>query len=262
MKKPVYKRGFNEIRKEQERREKAKELRKGKLWRFMLKEGEEDVPVRFLTEQPFTFYEHTIKEGGNFLNVPCIGEDCPYCEGKKPQFVGAWLVVDMREFEVKERDDNGNETGKKKKIKDRIKLLVRGVKTAGTLDRLSRKYGLMDKIWDVSRTGKGTDTVWNFEVRQEDELTEKQLNALLAQLPEEYRDADPYDIVQDQLEKDFNLVMQEVNGESSGDEGDDGEVDADSVKSKLQPVEDDGEEEEKPQKKSLKPKAKKHLKRM
>ena len=54
-------RGFKAHQEEQQRREKEKEKRKGRVWRFFLQDGEEDVPIRFLTEEPILFYEHTIK---------------------------------------------------------------------------------------------------------------------------------------------------------------------------------------------------------
>jgi hypothetical protein len=260
----VAKRGFKAVREEQARREKAKEMKKGLLWRFFItKKDPEDIPVRFLTEEPICFYEHTISEGGKFTNVPCIGDGCPHCEEKKPTYVAGWLVVDGREIEVDEKDSNGNKTGKKKVIKDRIKLLVRGMTTAGQLDRLSRKYGLLDKMWYVTRTGTGTDTVWNFDRGDTDELTDKQMKALFAQLPEELRDLDPYDIVEGQIK----MAMELASGESDSSENEEEESAEDkeelkaNVKSKIQKIDDSEDDEEVPAKKPARTLARKPLKK-
>lgn len=270
MKKSLFKRGFKSVRDEQERREKAKEMRKGRLWRFLIsKDDPEDVPLRFLTEEPLCYYEHTIKEGGKFLNIPCIGDGCPHCEDKKPSYVAAWLVVDGREIEVDEKDSNGNKTGKKKIIKDRIKLLVRGITVAGQLDRLSRKFGLLDKMWYVTRTGSGTDTVWNFDRGDTDELTDKQLKALFAQLPEDLRDLDPMEIVERQIQMEMDLAGGNVEEEEEESEEEKEKL-AKKVKSKVQRLsstedddDDDSEEgeDEKPAKKESQKPAKKLLKK-
>jgi len=191
--------GFKAFHEENERRKKIIEAKRGKLFRFFLKDGEQDVPIRFLTSEPVLFYEHTIKSGENFVNVTCIGEDCPYCEDKSPTFKGAFLIVDGREFEIDERDQNGNKTGKKKTVKDRLKLLVRGQTDLAKLDRLSSKWGLDDRIYYVSRIGSGQATIYEYDRGEKEKLTPKQLSELLLQLPEKYRDMDLYDIVEAQI---------------------------------------------------------------
>ena len=190
MKKELFKKGFKAVAEETERREKAKEAKKGKLFRFFLKKDEEDIPIRFLTEEPICFWEHTVKEGTQFSTIPCTGDDCDLCaDGNKPRYVSAWLIVDRREGKYKDKD--GNE----KTYKDRIKLLVRGMKDASILERLSKKYGLTNREYTVTRTGEGTSTTWNFDRGDNDKLTPKQLEAILAQLPEKLSGMSLEDIV-------------------------------------------------------------------
>jgi len=240
------KRGYKAVREETDRREKAKELKKGRLWRFFIsKKDPEDIPIRFLTEEPICFYEHTINEGGKFLNIPCIGEGCTHCDVKKPTYMAGWLIVDGREVEVDEKDASGSKTGKKKIIKDRIKVLVRGMTTAGQLDRLSRKFGLLDKMWYVTRTGDGTGTVWNFDRGDTDELTDKQMKALFAQLPEELRTLDPYDIVEGQIQMEVELAKASTgDSEDSTETEEEKEALKSSVKSKVQSLEDSEDDKE------------------
>ena len=239
----LIKKGYKAVKEEVERREKAQEAKKGRLWRFFLKEDEEDVPIRFLTEEPLCYYEHSINDGGKWTNVACIGEGCELCETKKPSYQAAYLVVDGREFEANEYDAQGQKTGKKKKVKDRIKLLVRGTTVAGQLDRLSRKYGLLDKIWYVTRTGTGTNTVWGFDRGDVDELTEKQMKALMAQLPEELQKLAPDDIVEQQIMAEIDFARGDREDKTSDDEDDKEDIKA-KVKSKVQSLKDDDDDDD------------------
>jgi hypothetical protein len=247
MKGTMFKKGFKAVREEEARREKLKEMRKGRLWRFFIgKDDPEDIPIRFLTEEPICYYEHTVQEGGKFANIPCIGDGCEYCDSKKPSYAAAWLVVDGREFSVDEKDANGNKTGKKKTVKDRIKVLVRGITTAGQLERLSRKYGLMGRMYYVTRTGSGTDTVWNFDRGDNDELTDKQTKALFAQLPEEIRNLDPYEILERQIHMEMDFARGgETSNENSDDDDDESAEDVKAaVKSKVQKIKNDDDDED------------------
>jgi len=256
-------RGFKAHKQEEERREKEKKQRQGKLWRFFLADGEEDIPLRFLTEEPILFYEHSLKVGKNYTNETCKGEGCEHCEsGDRPSYKGAWLVTDGREREVKERK-NGKETGKTITISDQVKLYVRGSKDIAKLDRLSRKFGLTSRPWFATKTGTDTSTSYELDRGEEDELTEKQIKNLLAKLPEELRnhydgsDDSLMDIVESQVIDDFELNPSEDTGRDEDEEDEDDEDLDDDVES----VEDDEEEEEKPKKKlgSKKAGAKKSL---
>lgn len=210
------KRGFKAVKQEQERRERERKNRQGKLWRvFFPKNVDEEfeIPVRFLTDEPICYYEHTKFVDGKVSNYTCTGEDCPHCrEGDKPRFVGAFLVIDRTEFEYDEKDEQGNKTGKKLKGKDRLKLLVRGQQDLAVLDRLNSKYGLLDRDWYVFKTGTGTSTKWNFERGDLDEWTDEELQNIL---PEKFRGKDFYDILEQQIvgedeEKEDNSRDEEV----------------------------------------------------
>ena len=219
------KRGFNEAKKEQKRIEERRAKAGNSLWRFFLKDEEEDVPLRFLTEEPITFYEHSIQNNGKWENVTCIGDGCPHCEsGSKSSYKGAWLVVDGREFEYTDKN------GKKQTGQDQIRLYVRGSTDIGKLDRLSRKWGLTSRPWFANKTGSGTSTSYELDRGDEEELTEKELEIILAKLPEKYRkhaDASDeetlYDIVEDCL---FGDVI-EGDSPNSRDDDDDEDEDED-----------------------------------
>ena len=234
MKNQLVKRGFKAVKEEEKRREQLKEQMQGKLWRvFFPKNSEEDfeIPIRFLTEEPVCYHEHTKMVNGKVLNIPCIGDGCPECAGgDKPRFVGAFLVIDRTEFEYDERDANGNKTGKKVKGKDRLKLLVRGSQDLAQLDRLASKYGLLDRDWNVYKTGKDTTTKWNFDRGDLDEWTEEELNNLL---PEKYRGADFYEVIESQI----------MGTEDSDDKADDTD-DVPDVQSGVQNIDDDEDEDE------------------
>lgn len=189
--------GFSAFKAEEERRKKAFDSMKRKLWRFFITDKEENVPVRFLTEEPIVFFEHTFKTpSGGWTNESCIGEGCPHCaEGMKPQWVGAWLVVDGREFDQKVFKD-GKDTGTTKKVKDRIKLLVRGMKDVAKLAKRSKDFGLTTRQWFVTRTGTGNTTTWDFERSDTiEKLTPKTIDTLRQQLPAEIRSMDFEDII-------------------------------------------------------------------
>lgn len=256
MKKPLIKRGFKAVKEEEKRKEQLKEQRQGKLWRLFFPKdagGDFEIPVRFLTDEPVCFYEHTDYAGGKVTNTTCTGDGCPACaSGSKPRFVGAFLVIDRTEFEYEERDDKGNKTGKKIKGKDRLKLLVRGSQDLAQLDRLASKYGLLDRDWNIYKTGKDTSTKWNFDRGDLDEWTEEEIQNLL---PEKFRGKDFYDIVEEQL---MGISDDEDSKEDNEEEEDDSDLDA--VQDGVMSIEDEEEEEESPRK-TKKPKTKTKIKR-
>lgn len=233
------KRGFKAVKEEEKRREQAREQRQGKLWRvFFPKEADDDfeIPIRFLTDEPICYYEHTKYVNGKVSNYTCTGDGCPHCaDGDKPRFVGAFLVIDRTEFEYDERDDKGNKTGKKIKGKNRLKLLVRGQTDLASLDRLNSKYGLLDRDWTVYRTGTGTSTKWNFDRGDLDEWTEEELQNIL---PEKYRGRDFYDILEEQITGEF------TDKSTSEDDTIDEEVEG-KVMSGVQSLDDDEDTPEK-----------------
>lgn len=247
MNKDLFKKGFKAVKQEEERRKKQAEQRKGKLWRVFFPSNAAanyEIPIRFLTDEPICFYEHTVKEAGKYNNYTCTGNDCSICAtGDKPRFVGAFLVIDRTEVEIDERDANGKPTGKKKKVSDRAKLLVRGQKDLAVLDRLNSKYGLLDRDWIITKTGSGTSTTWSFDRGEVDDWSEKEIQA---KLPENLRGKDFYDILQEQV------VAPEESLDDDEDEA--------PVASGVQRLDDDEDEEEETPKK-ISPFTKKPLKK-
>lgn len=242
MKKPNIRRGYKAVKEEEARRERAREEMKGKLWRvFFPKNADEDfeIPVVFLTDEPICYKEHVIRENGKIENHTCTEDSsCPYCaEGDKPRFVGAFLVVDRSEVEVKDK-----KTKKTKIVKDRLKLLVRGTTDLAKLERLDRKYGLTDIEWAIMKTGTDTSTTWNFDRGDEVEFTKKELDNII---PEQFKGMDFYDIVEAQI------LPSEHDEEDDEDDYDEDEV-ADGVVGMDEDEEDEDEEDEAPRKSSRK----------
>lgn len=238
----LFKKGFEASREEKARQDEARESAGKKLWRFFMTAPEKgktstEAEVRFLTEEPINFYEHTIQGNRNgkvaYDNYTCTGANCPFCaDGDRPTYKGAFLVVDRREYEYKDKDGNS------KSGKDQVRLFVQGMRVVSQLDRISDKYGLSNRDVTLVRLGKGTETTYTVEKGDKDELTSKEIENLL---PEKLRDdydgtaESLYNIVEEQLMMNTKDYVQD-------EDEDEDEEDNDAVIG----VED---EEEKPKKK-------------
>ena len=217
----VFNRGFETAKEENRKQEEARENAGKKLWRFFLKDDGDEADLRFLTEEPVNFFEHTLKgsKGGKevFETYTCTGENCPFCEdGDKPTYKGAYLVIDRREFEYKDQK------GKKQTGKDQIRLFVQGMKVVSQLDRISDKYGLSNRDVTFIRLGSGTQTTYTIERGDEEKLSSKEIEGLLPEkLREEYDGTmdSLYDIIEEQL------VMNTKDYEPDSDENEDDEDD-------------------------------------
>ena len=217
----MFKRGYEASRAEKQRQDEAREAMGKKLWRFFLKDDGDEADLRFLTEEPVNFFEHTLKgsKGGKevFETYTCTGENCPFCEdGDKPTYKGAYLVIDRREFEYKDQK------GKKQTGKDQIRLFVQGMKVVSQLDRISDKYGLSNRDVTFIRLGSGTQTTYTIERGDEEKLSSKEIEGLLPEkLREEYDGTmdSLYDIIEEQL------VMNTKDYEPDSDENEDDEDD-------------------------------------
>lgn len=197
----LFKRGYKSVREEKTRQEEEAKRRQMGLFRLFLREDGEEAEIRFLTEEPINYYEHTIPNGRLFDNIPCIGADCPHCaDDDKPRFVGAFLILDKREYEYTDR-----QTGKKKTAKNQLRLYVQGTKVLSQLDRLSEKYGLTTHEYTLVRTGKGkNDTSYTFERGDKvGVMTRKEIEAIL---PERLREQ--YDGSMDSL---YAIIEAQIN---------------------------------------------------
>lgn len=241
----MFKRGYEASRAEKQRQDEAREAMGKKLWRFFLKDDGDEADLRFLTEEPVNFFEHTLKGSKSgkevFETYTCTGENCPFCEdGDKPTYKGAYLVIDHREFEYKDQK------GKKQTGKDQIRLFVQGMKVVSQLDRISDKYGLSNRDVTFIRLGSGTQTTYTIERGDEEKLSSKEIKGLLPEkLREEYDGTmdSLYDIIEEQL------VMNTKDYEPDSDDDEDGE---DDERAGVIGADDDEDEEPKSRLKSKK----------
>ena len=235
----MFKRGFKAVNEEKERQEEEKSKR-GSLFRFFLTKDKEEADVTFLTEQPVNFYEHTLKKTVNgkerYDSVPCVGDDCPHCaDGDRPSFKSAWLIVDHREVQYKDKE------GKTKTLQDQVRLLVYGTKTASQLDRKSEKYGLTGRFYTIVRLGKGTSTSYTFEHGDKYELTSEEIEEVL---PDNLKSE--YDGTMDSL---YTIIENEISKLAGVDE-DSSKDDKKEVDETIKTIYDDEDEEEREPKKS------------
>lgn len=218
----MFKKGYEAVREEKQRQDENREKMGKQLWRFFLSKDGEEATVRFLTEEPINFYEHTVKtiRGGKerYGNVICTDSlgGCSLCDGgDKPSFKGAFLIYDKRPYEYKDKN------GKKQTGKGQLRLYVQGARVLSQLDRLSERYGLTNRDYIITRSGSGTSTTYMFDRTDEvGKLSEAEISNMLPEKLREMYDGtidSLYAIVQNQLEM-------LVNG---GDDNDDDEDDDD-----------------------------------
>lgn len=255
----LFKKGYEAAREEKKRQEEAREQMGKRLFRFFLSGDGAEARVRFLTEEPINFNEHTVKtyRGGKerYDSVLCSGDDsCPHCEdGDKPSFKGAFLIWDYSEYESKDKN------GKKKKVRGSLKLYVAGTRVLSQLDRLSNRYGLTSRDYEISRTGTGTDT--SYMIERTDEVSKLTRSKIESMLPEKLKEEfdgtieSLYTIVEEQLkmylpdfeEKDDKEYKKRKNLVSDDDEDDDfDEDDEDTDDSDFVDLDDEEEDDDVP----------------
>ena len=253
----LFKQGYQAAREEAQRQEEVRANSGKRLWRFFLPKDGDEATVRFLTEEPINFQEHTIKTTRNgkdsYDTHICTKEmgHCPYCDnGDRPSFKGAFLIIDKRPYEYTDKN------GKKKTAKGQVRLYVSGARIISQLDRLSSRYGLTKRDYIITRSGSGTSTTYMFDRSDDiDRLTPEEIkNFLPEKLREDYDGTEEslYKILQDQLEMDIDSSV------SNDDEEEDDDSEEYSSRRNLVGVDDDEaededeEEEEPPKKKSSK----------
>ena len=135
----LFNRGYEKANKEIDKIEQERKKREGRLWRLFLKRDGDEVDIRFLTEEPISFYEHTVKKGNKFENIICTGEDCPLCEDDNPSFKGAYLVWDYTEYTDRNKKKHkwGKNTAGNRKNQERG-ILLSGI---GETDAADKKLG-------------------------------------------------------------------------------------------------------------------------
>ena len=232
----MFKKGYTAVREEKQRQDENREKAGKNLWRFFLQSDGDEADVRFLTEEPVTFYEHTVKTMRNgkeaYDTVVCNGdESCALCtNGDKPTFKGAFLIWDMRPFEYTDKD------GKKKTGNGQLRLYVQGARVLSQLDRISSKYGLTNRTITIVRLGKGTSTTYTIEKGDEEgKLSTAEIkNMLPEKLRESYNGTmdSLYSIIED-------CLSNSISGSSNDSEDDEEEY---ANRSNLVGVEDEEDE--------------------
>ena len=197
----MFNRGYDTAKEENRKQEEARENAGKKLWRFFLKGDGDEADIRFLTEEPINFWEHSIKtyvQGKErYESVICTGENCPHCADSKPSYKGAFLIYDLRDFTYKDKD------GKEQTQKGAVRLYVAGAKIVTQLDRLSKRYGLTSRVYTISRSGTGTATSYMFDRGDEQStLSPEKIKSLL---PDKL--AESYDGTMESL---YNIVTEQL----------------------------------------------------
>lgn len=232
----MFKKGYTAVREEKQRQDENREKAGKNLWRFFLANDGDEADVRFLTEEPVTFYEHTVKSMRNgketYDTIVCSGDDCTLCaSGDKPTFKGAFLIWDKRPYEYTDKD------GKKKQGNGQLRLYVQGARVLSQLDRVSSKYGLTNRTITIVRLGKGTSTTYTIEKGDEEgKLTQAEIKNML---PEKLRES--YNGTMDSL---YSIIEECLSNSISGtaDNSEDEEEEYTNRKN-LVSVDDDDEEE-------------------
>ena len=245
----LFSKGYKAQREEKDRQDKAREESGKRLYQFFIpapkrSRDSAEKDVRFLTEEPINFNQHTVKTGDTYKNYTCTGKNCPLCaDGNKATFKGAYLVIDRSEFEYTDKD------GKKQTGCDQVRLFVQGTRVVSQLDRISSKYGLSNREVTVVRMGKGTDTTYTVEKGDKEPLDEEEIEDLLPEkLREDYDGTmeSLYGIVEDQL-----MLYAPDGSEEEEEEDEDDDYDEDDV---IIGADEDEDDEDEPPKRSLKKK--------
>jgi len=174
-----FKTGYEEVQKyseELDRKQAEARSKRSFIPNLILRDGESTV-IRFLTDEPVTFREHYLPNAQGRKFYTCLagveenGEavECPFCSaGNKPSFRGAYLVIDRGTDTWVDKD------GKQHTAQNQIKIFKHGIKVLKVLDKIRSKRELTEWDIEVSRTGSGTDTSYNFIPEESYSLTDQE----------------------------------------------------------------------------------------
>ncbi len=196
----LFKKGFGEVNREKSRQEKNRENMGNRIWNFYAPKDGQEAKIRFLNEDPITFYAHTMKEGVRFVDYLCIdGEaDCPLCnQGERQSFKSAFLIIDARKTEFTDRQGN------KKKSDASIRLYITGIQVSSQLMRYADKYGLTNRYYTLARTGAGKASSYAFDPEDKSSITKEEISNLLPPSMKEL-----YDGSQESIEK---IIISQLN---------------------------------------------------
>ena len=213
--KNLFGKGYEAAYDEEKRRDAERKRNEKVIWRLFLKPDEERT-VRFLTEEPINFYEHTIPSGSKYENYVCPQEDCELCDsGNKASFRGAFLVYDKTPYKSKDgKTRNGT-----------VYLYVTGTQNVTKLDRQHSKYGLTNRDYTIVRVGKGKSTTYEFERGEKTgKLSTKKIESILPEVyAEMYNGTEEslYDIIRASLQAEMELQTPKSVKEEREDDYDD-----------------------------------------
>ena len=218
-----FRRGYAHAKEEAKRQEILRASYGKKLYEFYLSNDGDEAEVVFLNEEPVECFVHNRaarRNGKEFFDtVVCTRDaDCPDCEnGDKATYKGAYLVLDLRPYEGKDAN------GKKMTIPYTLRFYLPGIRVVSALERISSKYGLLNRAVNIARSGKSTQTsyhvdrtddIWELDVAEmHDLMRSDEIKKLYNGDPE-----DIYDIIEQQL--DLRLSTYDENGDKDNDESD------------------------------------------
>ncbi len=174
-----FKTGYDEVQKyseELDRKQAEAKNRRNFVPNLILRDGE-STAIRFVTDEPVTFREHYLPNAQGRKFYTCLegveenGEvvECPFCSsGNKPSFRGAFLIIDRGTDTWVDKD------GKQQTAQNQIKIFKQGIKVLKVLDKIRTKRELTEWDIEISRTGSGTDTSYNFIPEESYSLTDKE----------------------------------------------------------------------------------------
>jgi hypothetical protein len=130
-----------------------------KMQEFRVSAGE-TARIRFLDEEPLSFRQHNFKLDGKWPKYTCragLDGGCPLCAAENSaRFVGVYSIYDYGWRK-------NIRTGKETNSTPGVKVYVQGIRVLKVLSQLhEREGGLRSQDFEVTRSGSGTDTIYNF----------------------------------------------------------------------------------------------------
>jgi hypothetical protein len=156
--------GYDAVGEEVKRRDQQQEEWANQVRRYWMPEKDQSgrtivATIAFIDGVPFTYREHQFYLNGNWRNwQTCLigtGDKCPYDEaGNKNYFVGAYTVIDTREWRGKDNTVHKNEVSLYPSKGDSLKALriladARDGDLAGCMFRVSRSGDKSPSVGNV-----------------------------------------------------------------------------------------------------------------
>lgn len=173
---PVRANGWGAVARRQTELAEIREKSGSQVRDFYIKSGESAV-IQFLQDEPYCFDAHQVQDAkGNWQTIPCqlnTGKHCVLCsKGVKQTWKAAFKILDYRGTWNKEKGCFNND-------EPIVKIWKVGSTVAQQLKNLidKKKKDLTEMVIEVSKSGSGTDTTYNFEIAF-DEKTERRMEPI------------------------------------------------------------------------------------